>query len=181
MFTDIDKKSDEEIVEIVREKDKELYSLIMRRYQEKLMRYAIFLVKDSDKAMDVVQSSFVKAFVNLNGFNNNKKFSSWIYRIVHNEAMNFIAKSKKETILSEDFDVSSDYDIEKDFEKNETRERIERCLSEMSIIYSEPISLFYIENKSYEEIGDILQIPIGTVATRISRGKLLMKKICQKN
>jgi len=181
MFTDIDKKSDEEVVEIVRKKDKELYSIIMSRYQDKLMRYAVLLVRDQDKAMDVVQSSFIKAFVNINGFNSDKKFSSWLYRIVHNEAMNLIIKFKKEIILSEDFDVFSEDDVEKDFEKKETKEKIEKCLSEMPIIYSEPISLFFIENKSYDEIVDILQIPIGTVATRISRGKLLMKKLCQKN
>ena len=51
----------------------------------------------------------------------------------------------------------------------------------MPLLYSEPLALFYIDEKSYEEIGNILRLPMGTVATRISRAKILMKKICQKN
>ncbi|MDD5681358.1 MAG: sigma factor-like helix-turn-helix DNA-binding protein, partial [Candidatus Omnitrophica bacterium] len=56
-----------------------------------------------------------------------------------------------------------------------------KCLNKMSIIYKEPLSLYYLEEKSYEEISDILRIPIGTVGTRINRAKGLMKKICQKH
>ena len=50
----------------------------------------------------------------------------------------------------------------------------------MPVIYKEPLSLFYLEEKSYEEISDILRIPMGTVGTRVNRGKILMKKLCQK-
>jgi RNA polymerase sigma-70 factor, ECF subfamily len=53
-------------------------------------------------------------------------------------------------------------------------------LKEIPLLYSEPLSLYYIDDKSYQEISDILRIPIGTVAVRISRAKKLMKKICQK-
>jgi len=51
----------------------------------------------------------------------------------------------------------------------------------MPIIYKEPLSLFYLEEKSYEEISDILRIPIGTVGTRVNRAKVIMKKLCQKH
>lgn len=179
MQNDIEKISDEDVVEMVRTEDRELYAVLMKRYQQKLMRYVANLIKDKDKAADVVQSAFIKAFTNLNGFDASKKFSSWIYRIAHNEAMNLIDKNQKEIPFPEGFDAESDEDIEKDFEKKETREKIEKCLTNMPILYSEPLSLYYMEEKSYEEISDILQIPMGTVATRISRAKLLMKKLCQ--
>ncbi|HBM45819.1 MAG: RNA polymerase, sigma-24 subunit, ECF subfamily [Parcubacteria group bacterium GW2011_GWF2_38_76] len=181
MQNDIEKLSDEAIVERVRKSDQEFYSVIMKRYQDRLMRYAGGLIKDKDKATDIVQSSFIKAFINLNGFDTNKKFSSWIYRIVHNETMNLIDKNQKEAVFPDGFDVESGEDIEKDFEKKEIKEKIEKCLADMPVLYSEPLSLYYLDEKSYEEISDILQIPMGTVATRISRAKLLMKKLCQKN
>ncbi|HAS80416.1 MAG: RNA polymerase, sigma-24 subunit, ECF subfamily [Candidatus Nomurabacteria bacterium GW2011_GWE1_32_28] len=173
--------SDEEIVEKVRTSDKNLYTIIIKRYEDKLIRYANNLIKDKNKAKDVVQESFIKAFIDLNNFDIKKKFSSWIYRIVHNEVINIIKKYKKETSLQEDWDFESEENIEENFEINEIKEKVEKCLENISFIYSEPISLYYIDEKSYEEISYILKIPMGTVATRINRAKKIMKKICQKN
>ena len=172
---------DEEIIEKIRTSDQDLYTVIIDRYQKKLIRYAYNLIKNEDKAIDIVQESFVKAFINLNNFNIEKKFSSWIYRIVHNQAINLAKKYQKETPLLENSDFESDDNIESDFEQKEIKENVERCLKEISLIYSEPLSLYYIDEKSYEEISDILRIPMGTVATRINRAKKLMKNICQKN
>lgn len=176
-----EKFSDEEIVEKVRSSDQELYSVIIERYQRKLLRYATNLIKDEHKATDVVQESFVKAFINLNSFDTDKKFSSWIYRIVHNETMNCVKKYPKETPLLEDMDFQSDENIENDFEQKETIAHVEKCLGEIPLLYSEPLTLHYIDEKSYTEISDILRIPMGTVATRMRRAKILMKHICQKN
>jgi len=180
-MSDYEKLSDEEVVEDVRSKDQELYSVIVERYQNKLLRYAGNLIKDEDRASDVVQDSFIKAFINLNGFDTKKKFSSWIYRIVHNETINIAKKYQKELPILDDFDFQSDESIEDNFKQKETAAKVKKCLQEIPLLYSEPLTLFYIDEKSYKEIGDILRIPMGTVATRISRAKILMKKICQKN
>lgn len=173
--------TDEEIVEKVRTSNQDLYAVIIGRYQKKLMQYAVNLIKDEDKAVDVVQESFIKAFINLNNFDTEKKFSSWIYRIVHNQAINLVRKYKKETPLLEEWDFKSDENMEEIFEKKETKEKVLKCLGEVPLLYSEPLSLFYIDEKTYEEISDILRIPMGTVATRINRAKKIMKNICQKN
>jgi RNA polymerase sigma-70 factor (ECF subfamily) len=180
-MSDFEKLSDEEIVEKTRSLDQDFYAVIMERYQNKLLRYASNLIKDEDKAADVVQASFIKAFINLKGFDVKKKFSSWIYRIVHNEAMNIIIKHQKEIMLPENIDFKSEENIEKDFEQKEIIERVEKCLEKIPLLYSEPLTLFYIDEKSYKDISDILRIPMGTVATRISQAKILMKNICQKN
>ncbi|OGM81454.1 hypothetical protein A2394_02960 [Candidatus Woesebacteria bacterium RIFOXYB1_FULL_42_36] len=177
---DTQKLSDEKIIELIRTKDKELYVHIIKRYQEKLMRYANYLVNDEQHAADIVQESFIKAYINLNGFDAKKKFSSWIYRIVHNEALNLINKRKRQVSLYENKDFDSGIDIEDDLIKKELKTRAQDCLNQMPIIYKEPLSLFYLEEKSYEEISDILRIPVSTVGTRVKRAKILMKKICQK-
>ncbi len=173
--------SDEEIVEKIRLPDQELYSVIIERYQHKLMRYATHLVHDEDGALDIVQSSFIKAYINLQGFDTKKKFSSWIYRIVHNEAINSLKKYRREVKMPDDFDFPSDEDITKEFENKENSIKVEKCLSKIPLLYSEPLSLYYLDEKTYEEISDILRIPMSTVATRISRAKIAMKHICQKN
>jgi len=182
-MTDSQKLSDEEIVEIVRLKteNRDFYAELIERYEKKLLRYAVNLIGDKDRANDAVQESFIKAFINLNGFDAKKKFSSWLYRITHNEAINIIKKDKREVFLADDFDFESGENLEKDFTQKENIDKVEKCLRQMPLLYSEALALFYLEDKSYEEISDILRLPMGTVATRISRAKLIMKKICQKN
>ncbi len=175
-----EKITDEELAGKVRSDNQELFGYLMERYQAKLLRYSNNLIKDESRAKDIVQETFIKAFVNLNGFNLKKKFSSWIYRIAHNEALNVLKKYQKELPMLSNFDFESAEDLEKDFSQKEIAQVIEKCLSKLPVRYSEPLALYYIEEKPYEEIGDILRLPQGTVATRINRAKLLMKKICQK-
>lgn len=173
-------KTDEEIVEIVREINKEIYQVIVKRYQDKLLRYVTYLINDDDKSADAVQETFIKAFVNLNAFNINKKFSSWIYRIAHNEAMNIINKNLKEISLDLKPDLVDNQDIEEDYNKSEIIIMARKCLHRMPVKYSEPLVLHFLEDKSYVEISDILRLNIGTLGTRINRAKVIMKKICQK-
>ena len=180
-MTDIVKLSDEKIVEVVRAKDKEAYAEIIKRYQKKLLRYAGNVLGDKDKAEDVVQEGFIKAYINLNGFNTKMKFSSWIYRIVHNEAMNMLGKDNKQQPMYEQVEFDSGINLEDDFIKKELVSRTHHCLEQMPIIYKEPLSLYYLEEKSYEEISDILRIPINTVGTRVNRARGIMKKLCQKH
>lgn len=176
----ISKLTDEKIVELVRNNDKDLYAHIIKRYQEKLIRYADYLINDENIAADIVQESFIKSYVYLNGFDNKKKFSSWIYRIVHNEAMNAIKKQKKHIPLYKDVDFDSGINLEENLIKKELKLHTDRCLNQMQSMYREPLVLYFLEEKSYEEIGDILRIPIGTVGTRINRAKAIMQKLCQK-
>lgn len=173
--------TDEEIVLKTRTLNSDYYSYIISRYQNKLIRYAKSIVRDENQSVDIVQESFIKAYTNLNGFDIKRKFSSWIYRIVHNEALNLIKKNKNTFNIPEDFDIESDLDIEEDYFKKELLEEINNCLDQISILYREPLFLFYIEQNSYEEISDILRIPMGTVATRINRAKKILKKICMMN
>lgn len=176
---EFEEKTDEELVEIIRSADRELFSVIIDRYEKKLFRYAFNLIKNELKASDIVQEAFIKSFINLKGFDTKKKFSSWIYRIVHNEAMSSVKKYRKEVPILDDMDFQSNENIEKDFEKKEISEEVTQCMDQLSLMYAEPLALYYFEDKTYDEISDILHIPPGTVAIRIKRSKIIMKKICQ--
>ena len=176
--------SDEELIVLVRVEDQELYQEVVKRYQNKLLLYAVGLIGDEDKAADVVQEAFIKAFINLRGFNTKKKFSSWIYRIVHNEAINYLKKHKKEVSLEDnqwiERTVKSKENIEEDFSHREAKKLLYQSLKELPVRYRSPLILYYLEERSYEEISDVLRIPVGTVGTRINRGKKMMKIIYQK-
>jgi len=175
--------SDEQLAVYVREKDKEAYEEVMVRYQDKLLRYAEYLIGESHLAADVVQEAFIKAFVNLNSFDGKKgKFSSWIYRIVHNEAMNALKREKKmlsfekNEWLKEWF--ASSENVEEDFEKQEVKKMMLGCLSKLPVEYRSVLALYYLEDKKYEEISEVLKVPVGTVGIRLKRGKEKLKKIC---
>lgn len=179
-MTDFAKLSDQSIVKLVITKDKQLFSHIISRYQDKLLRYAFYLTGDDPLSADVVQETFIKAYINLNSFNPKKKFSSWIYRIAHNLTINSFKKNKHKLPLLEDMDIDSGINLEDDLIKQELKLHAQKCLSLMPLLYKEPLSLYFLEDKSYQDISDILRIPIGTVGTRINRAKNLMKQICQK-
>lgn len=178
-MVNLTKLSDEQVVEYVRSQDAEAYVEIMRRYQAKLLRYATFLINDEAQAADVVQEAFIKAYTNLNGFDVNKKFSSWIYRIVHNEAMNAVKKYGREVKLDDGFDIADETDLEQELSQKETQKMVKNCLIKLPVKYREPVGLYFLEEKQYQEISDVLRLPINTVGTRISRGKKLLRSICQ--
>jgi len=176
--------SDEELVEKIRSEDNELYAEIVRRYQQKLYHYLRYLTNRPSEAEDLLQNVFIKAYRNLFGFDTKKKFSSWIYRIAHNEGVSFLKKiTRKKQVSLENVDFSpksEDDSIEDAFIKEEIRERVKQCLDELEAKYREPLVLYYFEDKSYREISDILRVPAKTVGTFIFRGKRLLKTICEK-
>ena len=170
--------SDQELVLLVIS-DQEQYREVIRRYEKPLLRYATYLSNDPDLAADIVQQAFIKAFINLQSFNTDKKFSSWLYRITHNEAINLLKKNKFNSHIEDHFDLSSDIDVAEDLSKKELQSTTRECLEGVPAIYREVLSLYYLEELKYEEISDILRVPISTVGVRLKRAKLLMRKVCQ--
>jgi len=137
------------------------------------------LTQDHAKALDIVQETLIKAYINLNGFNIKKSFSAWIYRILHNEAVNALKKHRRETALPEGFDVADPSHFENDMTREESAAMIEKCLKKIPLKYAEPVALYYLGEKSYEEISNILRIPVSTVGVRINRAKKAMRGICR--
>jgi len=177
-------KSDQELVaEALR--DKHAFSLIMHCYEEPIRRYVRRLgCKDGSDLDDVLQEIFIKVFINLNDFDTSLKFSSWLYRIAHNETISFFRKkSVRPSVLNLSPEDSHEFFAqladEKDFaELANAREdaiMVRELLSNLGPKYKEVLTLRFLEEKSYTEISDILKIPEGTVATLISRGKKELK------
>jgi RNA polymerase sigma-70 factor (ECF subfamily) len=171
--------SDEEIVSLVREGDTERYSEIIRRYEAKLTRYIGRFIYNTDERADVLQEVFIKAYRNLHGFKTSLKFSSWIYRIAHNEAINVLRKANRVEIFLDTPEyerIKADINIEGDIDAIFKKEQLEDALEAIDVRYREPITLFYFDEMSYEEISDVMHIPKNTVGTYISRGKKALKE-----
>lgn len=170
--------TDEQLAVAVRENNKELYSEIVRRYQTKLSHYLRKFISNPEQLQDVLQEVFLKAYRNLYGFNADERFSPWIYRIAHNEAVNFLKKNSRYTISLEDKEidlVDEKINLNEHIDRKILKEKISQVLVRLKDKYREPLILYFFEEKSYEEISDILKIPVSTVGVLIMRAKNLLK------
>lgn len=176
-------KTDEEICQLVQKGNIEIFGVLVERYEEKLKRYAFKFLNQKEDVEDVVQNVFLKTFENIQGFDTKRKFQSWIYRIAHNELVNFLKKKKKLTLSLIELDTFLPSSLkddtlreEVDFDLTEKKELLEKFLEELEPKYKEPLYFYYFENLSYAEISEILRIPISTVGVRIQRAKEKIKK-----
>ena len=176
--------TDEEIAAHVQNGDTEAFGVLVKRYEEKISRYANKFLYAYQDRQDAVQETFIKAYQNIQSFRTSEKFSPWIYRIAHNTFLNVIRKQKRENITLFDTDQLFNFyapDTSEDALRgqHEDREILEQCLDKLSLKYREVLVLFYFEEKSYDEIADILRIPKATVGVRLARGREKMKHLYQ--
>lgn len=164
------------------------YKYIVERYEQKLLAYIkrMLYINDQD-AEDILQEVLIKAYRNLNSYNPKYKFSNWIYRITHNEAVNFLRKNKnlrKNIPNDPNSDIfetlSSDIDIEKENMDDSQKKEVLSAISKLDKKYKDVLILKYLEEKDYNEISEILHIPSGTVGSLISRGKIKLKNLLEK-
>lgn len=181
---DFSDKKDEELVRISIS-DQDAFSELIKRYEAKLFNYIKRISSLSkEDAEDILQEVFIKVYKNLNGFDTDLKFSSWIYRITHNEVItNFRKFSRKPKIFDLDTNdeilenIKSDLDTEKDLDLGLLRDKLENVLAKMDLKYREVLILKFFEFKDYNEISDIIKKPIGTVGTLINRAKKQFKDV----
>ncbi len=176
----INKIADEDLVKAIVSGQKKLFYHLVTRYEAKLKRYILTITNRRNEVEDILQNVFLKAYKNLPIFNNSLKFSSWIYRIAHNESINLIGSSfiQKFVSMPEWFDVGRIDGIEEEIDDEQMKRKLKGCVEQLDIKYKDPLVLFYYEEKSYEEISDILRISVRNVGVLIHRGKLKIKKIC---
>lgn len=168
--------------------DSRYFYCLMRRYEDKLGNYVRrFTYLNDDDIADIVQDSFINAYQHLNDCDCDLKFSSWLYRIVHNQTINFIKKQKQSLKIdigdSDDEFVEwlvADTDIEKETTVKHFNDYVKTILEKLKPVYKEVLVLKFFEDKDYSEISDILQKPMGTVATLLSRAKIQFKQIYEK-
>lgn len=179
-------KEDSEIARLVQEGEKELFGILIDRYEPKLRRYGWRFLNTKEDIEDIVQNVFIKAFRNIQSYNSKKDFSPWIYRIAHNEFVNRIKKKGRSPLRFFDPDtifphlLSQDEKSTDKFNKKELASALEQCLDDLKPKYREPTVLYYFEGLSYEEIAKVMKIPTATVGTRLRRAKKILKNKCPK-
>lgn len=173
-------RTDEEIVRLVQSGDIELFGKIVNRYEEKIKRYGRKFLSGFEDIEDIVQDIFIKSYENIQSFDVKRKFSSWLYRIAHNEFVNALKKQRKKPLSFFDLDIIlphlSAEEINNEIDRQKMNEIINKFIGKLDPKYREPIILYYLGELNYKEISEILHIPTSTVGIRLKRAKEKLKK-----
>ena len=154
------------------------YYELINLYGNKLLKTTYLIVKDEKHAEDIVQETFIRVFKYIKNFKEDSSIYTWIYRIAHNVTMDFL-KASIPTIPYEDCFESKD-DIEETTILNLEMESIKIALDNLKLIYKQVLILFYFDDLSIKEISEILDEKEGTIKSRLSRGRLELKKFLMK-
>ncbi len=169
----------------------EAYEILIQRYQQPVYNLVCRLASDPSDASDIVQEVFLKVFRNVGKFRGNSSLKTWIYRIAVNEAYNhrrwFSRHQRQEVALGREDGVPSYEDSLADpgrtpFDQaadHETRALVEKSLEQLNPKFRAAVILRDIEDLSYEEIAAVLDISLGTVKSRILRGRESLRKILE--
>ncbi len=172
--------SDEEVVRRVRSGDAPAFGELVDRYKDKALSLSIRLLKNQQDAEDALQESFVKAYTALATFRHDASFSTWFYRIVYTTCLNVLKKQSRTQPLTQldDDDLAGDlgnFDLTA-LDSVVVERTINQELSAMPPLYSAIMDLFYVQERSYDEIVMITGLPLGTVKTRLNRGRQTLQK-----
>lgn len=170
--------------------DQKAYEDLLKRYQKGIYNLIYQMVRNKEEAEDLVQEAFIKAFNSLHTYNDDYAFSTWLYKIAFNNCIDAIRKKKLKTLsLNKPLKLregevqqeirDESHTPEGDFLFAEKRRLIQEIIQSLPERYREAIILRHREERSYEEIGQILNIPLGTVKARIFRAREMLKKKLQ--
>lgn len=177
--------TDEELIARFQDGDNYAFDLLVKRYKDPLLNFIYRFVGEKNEAEDIVQETFLRLFKNKHYYKEIAKFSTWIYTIAGNLAKTELRKRKRRKLFSISHYMSTekDYDIpdettspESDTNTLITDKIIQKAIDKLSPKFKQVIILRDIQGFSYEEIAEIVNIPLGTVKSRVNRARLKLQE-----
>lgn len=157
---------------------------LVRRYQRPIVSYVYRMLNDYDSSLDVTQEVFIKVYNSLDRYSCDYKFSTWLYRIAHNAAIDHLRRNSMnaQSLETENGDGTYQLQIEspnptpeQDRERSEWRAEIESVVKELPTAYRDLILLRHSRDMSYDEIAEVTALPLGTVKNRLFRAREMMR------
>ncbi len=157
---------------------------LVRRYQRPITGYVYRMLNNYDASLDVTQEVFIKVYNSLAKYSSEYKFSTWLYRIAHNAAIDYMRRNSvyQQSLEVENADDSYQLQIEssqpspeQERERSEWRAEIEMVVKCLPTVYRELILLRHTQDLSYDEIAEVTNLPLGTVKNRLFRAREMMR------
>ena len=152
----------------------EAYRQLIEEYGNKLLRTCYLILNDREEAEDVVQETFIKVFNKIDTFKEKSGLYTWIYAIALNLSRDRM-RTKQDMLELKDEWIGND-DVESHVEINIDREQLRKEIFEMNSLYKEVLVLFYFEELSIKEISNLLNEKEGTIKSKLSRGRNMLKE-----
>jgi RNA polymerase sigma-70 factor (ECF subfamily) len=172
---------DQALIERCRAGDNRAFNDLINRYKRQVFALIFRLLHNQPDAEDVAQETFIKAYRSFDSYNPSYPFITWLFKIAHNSAIDFLRARKPESISIQDEEnpieiETTDNPLEKKIEAVSQQELIEKVLDTLPPIYREVLVMRHQQELSYDEISQSLNIPSGTVKIRLFRARDIMKQ-----
>lgn len=170
--------SDEQLVKKIIQGETYFFEEVVTRYRKQVFSICYRMVRQREEAEDLAQEVFVKTYRSLKQYNPDHKFASWILKIATNTSIDALRKKKLDTMpLEEEIETHrEDLSAEKTFLQEEARQEIEGAIGRLSPEHRIVVLLYHQQGKSYQEIADILDIPLSMVKNRLFRARKTLKE-----
>ena len=173
------KFSDEKLILRFQEGDINAYNELVKRYKDRLFNFVLRYFNNAEQAEDVVQDTLIKLYTHASYYKNVAKFSTWIFTIAKNNALTELRKNKRkqtDSLWTDDGKVidinSKEESLESKVQNEIAIDQLNKFLDEIPENFRMAVVLRDFQELSYEEISKILEIPIGTIKSRINRGRI---------
>ena len=170
--------SDGILVQRCREGDRRAFETLLGRYEKPVFNAALRMLRNPEDARDIAQTVFLKAYEHLADYDPKYRFYSWIYRIALNESINALNSRKRLVPIAGD-EVDERRGADADLESEQLSDRVQAALMNIKSEYRAVIVLKHFLDMSYEDIGQILELPEKTVKSRLFTGRQLLKDALQ--
>jgi len=171
--------SDTELVVRAKKGETEAFSILVERHQNLVFNLSYRFVRDPSLAEDMAQEAFLKAFRLLRGFRGDCNFSTWMYRVTASVCLTEISRRKKRREV-ELKPLDGRREVEHHVESSDLFELIRRCVTLLPGRYASIVTLYYLKEIPYEEIAQVMRIPMGTLKTWMYRARNQLRAIVEK-
>lgn len=177
------------LIERCKRKDAKAFDELVSQYERRIYNFAMRLSGNADDAEDIAQETFIRVFNAIQNFRGDSNFSTWVFRIAHNVFLDMRKKVKAhpQTSLEESVELDES-EVTRQVEDpnplpdevaqaSELHDILQRAIDALPDYQREMVVLYHTQNKSYEEIAEIMELPIGTVKSRLNRARIALKSL----
>lgn len=175
-------QDDVQLVTASKNGDQDAFSLLVQCYQRRVFNLVFRMLQDYDEASETTQEAFLAAWQGLPSFRGEARFSTWLYRIAYNCALKQLELRKRDKVLQQALQAEQLLEIEDDRHKDahiemlDSQELVQEQLSQLPAKYRIVLVLRHLQDMTYEEMAEVLTMPIGTIKTHLFRARNLLKE-----